>query len=103
MMIIFWDKVGVLLTEYLQRGTTINGAYYASIIERLRSVTVEKGNGKVSRRVLLFHDNTPIQNCNIVQAAIRQVDFIELNHRACSLDIAPTNYHPPSNLNKFLR
>ena len=38
MMIIFWDKDGVLFTEYLPRGTTVNGPYYASIIERLRSV-----------------------------------------------------------------
>ena len=57
MMIIFWDKDGVLLTEYLPRGTMINGA---SIIDRLRSVIVEKGRGKVSRGVVLLHDNAPI-------------------------------------------
>ena len=67
MMIIFWDKDGVLLTEYLPRGTTINGPCYASIIERLRSVIVEKRRGKVSRGVLLLHDNAPIHMCNIVQ------------------------------------
>ena len=60
MMIIFWYKDGVLLTKYLPRGITINGPYYALIIERLRSVIVEKGRGKVSRRVLLLHDNAPI-------------------------------------------
>ena len=49
MMIIFWDKGGVLLTEYLPRRTTTNGPCYASIIERLRSVIVEKGRSKVSR------------------------------------------------------
>ena len=58
-MIIFWDKDSVLLTEYLPRGTTINGPCYASIIERLRSVIVKKARGKVSREVLL-HDNIPI-------------------------------------------
>ena len=60
MMIIFWDKDGVLLTEYLPRGTTINGPYYASIIERLRSVIVEKERSKVIRGVLLLHDNARI-------------------------------------------
>ena len=103
MMMIFWDKDGVLLTEYLPRGITINGPCYASIIERLLSVIVEKGHGKVSHGVLLLHDNIPIHKCNIVQAAIRQVAFIELNHWAYSLDIAPTNYHSLSNLKKFLR
>ena len=66
MMIIFWDKDGVLLTEYLARRTTINGPSDASIIKRLRSVIVEKGRGKVSHGVLLLHDNAPIDKCYIV-------------------------------------
>ena len=102
MMIIFWDRDGVLLTEYLPRGITINGPCYASIIERLRSTIVEKRRGEVSRGMLLLHDNDPIHKCKIVQTAIRQLGFIELNHPAYSLDIAPTNYHPLSNLKKFL-
>ena len=60
MMNIFWDKDGVLFTEYLPRRTKINGPCYASIIERLRSVIMEKWRGKASREVLLLHDNTPI-------------------------------------------
>ena len=81
----------------------INDPYYASIIERPHSVIVEKQRGKVIRGVLLVHDNAPIYKYNIVQTAIRQVGFIELNHPAYSLDITPTNYHLLSNLNKFLR
>ena len=103
MMIIFWDKEGVLLTEYLPRGTTINDPCYASIIEGLRSVIVEKWRDKISHGVLLLHDNAPIDKCKIVQAAIRQTGFIELNHCAYSLDIAPSDYHLFSNLKKFLR
>ena len=103
MMIIFWDKDGVLLSGYLPRGTTINDPYYASAIERLHSIIVEKGRGKVSRGVLILHDNAPIHKCNIVQAAIRQAGFIELNYPAYSLAIASTNYHPLSNLKKFPR
>ena len=103
MMIIFRNKDGVLFTEYLPRGTTTNGSCYASIIERLRSVIVEKQRGKVIHGVLRLHDNVPIHKCKIVQAAIRQAGFIELNYPAYSLDIAPTNYHPLSKLKKFLR
>ena len=102
MMIIFWYKDGVLLIEYLPHGTTTNGPYYASIIEWLRSVIVEKGHRKVSRGVLLLHDNAPIDKCNIVQAAIRQAGFIQLNHLVYSPDIALTNSHPLSNL-RFVR
>ena len=103
MMIILRNKDGVLLTEYLPRRTTINGPCCASIIKRLRSVIVEKGRGKVSHGVLLLHDSAPIDKCKIVQAAIRQAGFIELNHPVYSPDIALTNYHPLSNLKKFVR
>ena len=63
---------------------------------------MEKGRGKVSHGVLL-HDNAPTDKCKVVQAAIRQAGFIELNHPVYSPDIAPTNYHPFSNLKKFVR
>ena len=102
MMIIFWDKDGVLLTEYLPCGTTVNSPCYAAIIERVRSVIVEKGRGKVSHGVLFLHDNAPIDKCKIVQTAIRQVGFIELNHPTYSPDIASSDYHLFSNLKKFL-
>ena len=36
MMVIFWDKYGILRIEYLPGGTTIIGSYYVSIIEWLR-------------------------------------------------------------------
>ena len=64
---------------------------------------MEKRRGKVSRGVLLLHDNAPMHKCKIAQAAIRQAVFIELNPPAYSLDIAPSDYHLFSNLKKFLR
>ena len=103
MMIIFWDKDGVLHTKYRPRGTTINGSCYASIIEPLRSVIVEKGCRKVSHEVLILHDNTPVHKCNIVQVAIRQAGLVELNHQTYSPDIAPIDSHLFSNLKEFLR
>ena len=103
MMIIVWDVDGVLFTEYPPRRTTINGPCYASIIERLRFAIVEKWRGEVSRGVLLLYDNDSIHKCKIVQTAIRQVGFIELNHPVYSPDIASSDYHLLSNLKKFLR
>ena len=102
-MVISWDKYGILLTEYLPRGTTISGPYYGSIIERLRCVIAEKRRGKVSDGVLLLHDNAPIDKCKIVRTATRKAGFIELNHAAYSADIAPSDSYLFSNLNKLLR
>ena len=103
MMIIFWDKYGILLIEYLPGETTIICSYYASIIGRLRCVILKKRHGKISRGALCYHDSGIVHKCNIVQAAIRKASFVELNHSAYPLDIAPTNYHPLSTLKTFLR
>ena len=76
MIVIFWDKYGIMLTEYLPRGTTIRGAYFVSIIERLRCAILKKRLGKVSEGILLLHDNASVCNCNIVQAAFRKAGFV---------------------------
>ena len=53
--IIFGDKSGILLSEYLPSGTTINGLYSASIIERFRCAIVEEGGG-----------NAPVDKCRLL-------------------------------------
>ena len=71
MMVIFRDKYGILLTEYLPRRTTISGSYYVSIIEQLNCGILKKRHSKVSDGVLLLHGNVPVHKCNMVQTAIR--------------------------------
>ena len=103
MVAIFWDKYGILLTEYLPGETAISSPHYASILEGLCYGVVEKCGGKVSDRALLLHDSGPVYKCNIVQTVIRKAGFIELNHPIYSSDIAPSAYYLFSNLKKFPR
>ena len=102
-MVIFWDKWGILLTEYLPDGTTISGPYYASIIKRLHCTIVEKRRDKVSDGVLLLHDSASVHKCNIVQVANRKAGFVGLNNSVYSPDIALSDYYLLSSLKKFLR
>ena len=83
-MIIFWDKSGILLTEYLPSGTTISG-FLLYINHR---AIVLCYCGKV---VLLLHDNASVHDCNIVQTTIRKVGFVELNAPAYSPDTTPSD------------
>ena len=32
---VFWDAQGVIMVDYLQRGATITGLYYADLIHKL--------------------------------------------------------------------
>ena len=103
MMVIFWHKYGILLTEYLSHGSMINASYYTSIVDRLCCVIVEKRRGKVGDEVSLLHVNAPVHKCNIFQTVIRKADFVELNHHVYFPDITPFDYYLLSNLKKFLR
>ena len=62
-----------------------------------------KGAAKLAMKYYFFMTTPSLHKCKIVQAAIRQVGFIELNHPAYSPDIAPSDYHLFSNLKEFVR
>jgi len=103
MLVIFWDEDGVLLTDYLTGGKTMNGSYYASLIEQLHATILAKRHRKINHEVLVLHDNASVHKSNVVQAAIRKANFGEVNHPAYSPDIAPSDYYLFKNLKAFLR
>ncbi|KYB27554.1 Mariner Mos1 transposase-like Protein [Tribolium castaneum] len=39
---IFWDAKGILFIDYLEKGKTINGPYYASLLDQLKQKIQEK-------------------------------------------------------------
>ena len=48
---VFWDAQGVIMVDYLQRGATITGLYYADLIHKFRGDIKEKRRGKLRRKV----------------------------------------------------
>ena len=44
MATVFWDSHGVILIDYLQKGKTVTGTYYASLLDKLKAELVEKEN-----------------------------------------------------------
>ena len=49
MACIFRDSQGVIMVVYLKEGRTINGAYYAEKLRRLRQENLKKRRGKMTR------------------------------------------------------
>jgi len=56
---IFWDQDGILLTDYLPKGQTINVEYYSSLLVQMKGILKEKRCGKVTKGILFLHDNAP--------------------------------------------
>ena len=50
----FWDSQGIIMIDYLEEGSTINGSYYAEELRRLHQEIVKKRRGKLTQGVLLL-------------------------------------------------
>ena len=92
-MTLFWDSKSPLLVDILPDKKTINGEYYANLLVQLRKTIKDKRWGKVSKGVLLLHNNAPPHKSKVAQAALRQCNFEELAHPPYSSDLAPSDFH----------
>ena len=45
---VFWDSQGEIMIDYFEQGRTINGAYYAAELRRLRQEIARKRRGKLN-------------------------------------------------------
>lgn len=103
MATVFWDSEGILLIDYKAKGVSITGEYYASILERLKEAIKEKRRGKLTKGVLLLHDNAPVHKSRVALAALHKVGFEIVNHPPYSPDLAPSDYYLFPEMKKELR
>uniref|UniRef100_A0A1B6CWX6 Mariner Mos1 transposase n=1 Tax=Clastoptera arizonana TaxID=38151 RepID=A0A1B6CWX6_9HEMI len=57
MATVFWDKKGIILVEFMERGTTINAAVYSDTLKKLRSAIQNRRRGMFTLGIVLLHDN----------------------------------------------
>ena len=103
MATVFWDTDGVIHIDYLPRGTTMNGQYYADLLVRLRESIKEKRRGKIRRGVLLQQDNAPVHSSKVAMQSVRDCGFELPPHPPYSPDLAPSDFFLFSKLKKELR
>ena len=100
---VFWDADGIILVDYLEKGRTVTGQYYASLLWQLRANLIKKRHGKVTRGVLYHQDNAPAHKSAVAMAAIHNCGFELLDHPPYSPDLAPSDYHLFPQLKKHLK
>jgi len=88
------------MVDFKERNTTVNGINYASLMHQLREAIKEKRRGKLSRGILLLHDNTPVHKAQVGQAAIRECGFTEIDHLTYSPDLTSSDFWLFKNLKK---
>lgn len=90
---IFWDSEGVIMIDYLGKGTTITGEYYTSLINKLREKIKEKRRGKLTKGILYHQDNAPAHTSRLALNAIHEAGFELMEHPPYSPDLAPSDYY----------
>jgi hypothetical protein len=43
----FWNKNGILLVDYLEKGATITAEYYVALLDKLKQQLVSKPSSKL--------------------------------------------------------
>ena len=100
---IFWDEDGILLSDYLPKGQTINVQYYSSLLVQMKDILKEKLRGKVTEWVLFLHDNASAHRALATQKKLSYLGFQCLHHPPFSPDLAPSDYHLFPGLKKQLK
>jgi len=83
MLICFFESEGIVHTEFVPQGQTVNQFYYREILERLRKRVVRVRPG-IANNWMLHHDNAP---CHM---AISVIEFLAKT----SIPVVPHSHTP---------
>ena len=91
------------MLDFLAKKSTITVAYYANLLDQLRTVICETCRGKLSKGILLQQDNARVHTCKIAMDAVERNGYELIPQPAYSPDLAPSDYFLFPNLKKDIR
>jgi len=68
------------MTDYLSKGSTVAGAYYADELRTLREELKSKRRGKLRCGVLLLDDSVPAHTSAVATSAVAECGYELLLH-----------------------
>jgi transposase len=86
---VFWDAEGILFIDYLEKGKTITGEYYYSLLTRLYERIREKRPGLQKKNIIFHQDNAPAHKSVLAMGKLRELRYELLEHPAYCPDLAP--------------
>lgn len=102
MATVFWDARGIIMIDYLEKGKTINSAYYTALLDSLDEKIKEQRPHLAKKKVLFHQDNAPVHTSAVSMAKLHELRYELLPHAPYSPDMAPCDYHLFPNLKKWL-
>lgn len=102
MATVFWDSQGVIYIDYLEKGKTVTGLYYAELLGRFDAELQKKRPHLAKKKVLFHHDNAPAHTSAVATAKLVELHYELLPHPPYSPDLAPCDFFLFPNLKKSL-
>ncbi|GBN23558.1 hypothetical protein AVEN_233680-1 [Araneus ventricosus] len=100
---VFWDRHGVLLVAFMQRGTAIKAVAYGQTLRKLRRAIQNKRRGMLTEGILLLHDNARPHTAAQTRALLDSFGWEVSNHLLYSPDLATSDFHLFRHLKHHLR
>jgi len=100
---VFWDAHGIIFIDYLQKGRTVTGEYYAALFDKLNDEIKKKRLHMAKKKVLYHHDNAPSHTSLKAMAKLDQLRFELVAHPPYSPDLVPSDYYLFPNLKRWLQ
>jgi histone-lysine N-methyltransferase SETMAR len=97
MLVVFWNRGGIVHYEFLAKGQTMNAVLYCEILERVRR---RLPNGV---RIILQHDNAKPHTAKLTKKWLSDAGWNVLEHPPYSPDLAPSDYHLFRSMEHWLR
>ena len=103
MLTVFWDSRGPILETYQERGTTVTSTTYCDILQReLKPAIRSKITGKLSKEILLLHDNARPHTAAHTLETLKQLKWEAMEY-PYSPDLASSDFHLFALLKNALR
>ena len=100
LLTIFWDSEGVVHTELLEQGNTVNSTKYVNTLEKLKARLRRVRSEKVS---IIHHDNTRPHTSLETRTALDPLGLRTLPHPPYSPDLAPSDFFLFPKLKDYLK
>jgi histone-lysine N-methyltransferase SETMAR len=100
---VLWDRDGILLVDYLEKGATITAKYCIALLDKMKQQMISKHRIKLLKGILFLQDNVAPHKVAIMHQKLADLHFEVLQHLAYSPDLAPSDFCLFPNLKKCLK
>jgi hypothetical protein len=72
---VFWDKDGILLVDYMEKGTAKRAKYYVALPNKPKQQLLSENQGKLSKGILFPEDNAGPRRVAITNQKLADLCF----------------------------